>query len=110
MGRLVPSSTNRVALEDGHNCASNSICRDDAQEDVAADAEPPLDKDSQIQEDNGHFSQADGEFVEDLRNVKPLFNKASVSFILLSLESKSHTLRASSLSGVDNVLICLPNP
>lgn len=79
LGGLVPSSTNRVALEDGHKCAGNSICRDDAQHDVAADAEPPLDKNSQIQEDNGHFGQADGELVEDLGNVKPLFNRGDVS-------------------------------
>lgn len=54
-GGLVPRSANRAALKDGHKCAGNGICRDDAQQDVAADAEPPLDKDSQIQEDNGHF-------------------------------------------------------
>lgn len=75
VGRLVPSSGNRTALEDGHEGAGNGICCDDAQQDVAADAEPPLDKDSQIQQDNGHFGEADGELVEDLRNVKPLFKE-----------------------------------
>jgi hypothetical protein len=64
-----------VALEDGHGRAGNGICRDDTQQDVAADAEPPLDKDSQIQENNGHFRQANGKLVEDLRNVKPLFQE-----------------------------------
>lgn len=75
MGGLVPSSADRAALEDGHERAGNGICRDDAQQDVAADAEPPLDKDSQVQEDNGHFGEADGELVEDLRDVKPLFDE-----------------------------------
>lgn len=75
MGRLVPGSANRAALEDGHEGAGNGICRDDAQHDVAADAEPPLDKDSQIQEDNGRFGEADGELVKDLGNVKPLFQQ-----------------------------------
>lgn len=79
IGGLVPSSGNRTTLEDGHECTGNGVCCDDAQQDVTADAEPPLDKDSQIQEDNGHFGEADGELVEDLRNVKPLFQGGYVS-------------------------------
>lgn len=116
MGRLVPSSANWVALEDGHQRAGNGICRDDAQQDEAADAEPPLDKDSQIQEDNGRFGQADGELVEDLRNVKPLIQQQDyVSCFPLTPKPKSqlraiHTLRAASLSGTDNEARCLPNP
>lgn len=72
LGGLVPGAADGLALPDGHGGAGDGVGGDDAQEDVAADAEPLLDKDAQIQEHNGHFGQVDGELVEDLGDVEPL--------------------------------------
>ena len=64
-----------VALEDGGESGGNHVCNNYASEDVAADTEPLLHKDSEVEEENGYLGEIDGELVGDLKRVEELQSK-----------------------------------
>lgn len=76
--RLIPGPTDWRALEDRGGGCCNHVGEDDAEEDVATDAEPALDEDAKIQQQDRCFREVDGEFVEDLGNVEKLETRKSV--------------------------------
>lgn len=70
---LVPGTFNRTALPDQQADGSKHVCGHDAQQDIAADAEPSLVKHAHIHEQNRGFCEIDGHVCEDVSDVEELF-------------------------------------
>lgn len=79
MQRLVPSHSNRSTLPDGRSSGGNTVGKDNADQSVAAIAEPFLDKDATVEQKDRGLGQVDGRLVKDLCNVEHLGHVSSKS-------------------------------
>jgi hypothetical protein len=70
--RLVPGPSDGLALPDGRRGGRYHVASDESHEGVAGYAEPSLDEDAEVQEQDRDLCEVDGELVEDLGDVEEL--------------------------------------
>lgn len=110
--RFVPEGGDRCALPDRDQREGRGRGGDEADEDPAHPAEFLVREDAQVEEEDGFFVEADADFVDDLRTVKPLEAERVLSSVMhLSAAGKSEgllTLNASIISGWERSDECFP--